>query len=140
MPFGEYVVTVLATHKIPVVLPRVVVAQGLRERHRVRLDAGGGLTIKVQGKDGKLLEQVGIDLRDGADNRIDIHVMTHVSEDRAFLSINYLPSAATASADSGLAPGGYRLTAGKTGYEPATKEFAISGTETAEVVLTLERR
>jgi len=140
VPFGEYVVTVLATGKIPVVLPRVVVAQGLHERHRVRLDAGGGLQMKVTDKDGKLLEKVHVLLKDGADTRIDIHVMTHVSEDRAFLSINYLPSAATASADSGLAPGTYTLTAYKDGYEPATREFTINGAEVAAVDLTLVRR
>ena len=66
--------------------------------------------------------------------------MTHVSEGRAFLSVNYLPSAATARADSGLAPGDYTLTVFKEGFEPATEGFVIRGHEVAEVAITLRPR
>ena len=71
--------------------------------------------------------------------QIDVHVMTRVSDGRAFVSVNYLPSAATAAADSGLAPGDYTLAAGREGYAPASKPFSIRGTEVAEVTIVLDR-
>lgn len=140
IPVGEYAVSVLASGMIPVTLPRVVVTRTLKETHRILLQRGGGLEFKVVDKDEKLLDKVHLVLKDAADRRIDIHVLTHVSEGRAFLSVNYLPSAATARADSGLAPGEYTLTVYKEGFEPSTESFLIRGTEVAEVTLTLRSR
>jgi protocatechuate 3,4-dioxygenase beta subunit len=140
IPVGEYAVSVLATGMIPVILPRVVVTRTVKETHRVRLEPGGGLSFKVTDQEGKLLDRVHLLLADAAEKRIDVHVLTHVSEGRAFLSVNYLPSAATARADSGLAPGAYTLTAYKEGYAPATEAFTIRGREVAEVALSLPPR
>jgi hypothetical protein len=140
VPPGEYAVSVLGTGMIPVTLPRVVVTRALKETHRVALSAGGGLELKVTDSGGDLLEKVWLELRDPAGTQIDVHVITHVSEGRAFLSINYLPSAATARADSGLAPGPYAITVFKPGYEPATREFVLQGTEVAGVTIALSPR
>jgi len=140
IPVGEYAVSVLVSGMVPVTLPRVVVTRTLKETHRVVLARGGGLAFKVTGKDDQLLDKVHLVLQDAAERRIDIHVLTQVSEGRAFLSVNYLPSAATARADSGLAPGEYTLTVYKEGFEPATEGFVIRGTEVAEVTLTLRSR
>lgn len=140
IPVGEYAVSVLASGMIPVTLPRVVVTRTLKETHKILLQRGGGLEFKVTDKDGKLLDKVHLILKDAGDRRIDIHVLTHVSEGRAFLSVNYLPSAASARADSGLAPGEYTLTVYKEGYEPATEAFLIRGQEVAAVALTLRSR
>ena len=140
IPAGEYVVSVLASGMIPVTLPRVVVTRTLKETHKIRLERGGGLAFKVTDRDDKVLDRVHLFLKDSAERRIDIHVMTHVSEGRAFLSVNYLPSAATARADSGLAPGEYTLTVYKEGFEPATEGFLIRGREVAEVTVTLRPR
>jgi hypothetical protein len=140
IPFGEYRVSVLATGKIPVVLPRVVVARNLNDHHRVTLSAGGGLEMRVTDENDQLLEKVGILLRDQDGNQIDIHVMTHLSDRRAFVSVNSLPVAATARSDSGLAPGVYTLTAWCAGYEPATQEFVIRGEEVAKVAIALPSR
>jgi len=60
--------------------------------------AGGGLALKVTDIAGQLLDQVHLMLKDQAGNQIDVHVLSHVSEGRAFLSVNYLPSAASARA------------------------------------------
>jgi hypothetical protein len=140
IPVGEYAVSVLASGMIPVMLPRVVVTRTVKETHRIRVERGGGLSFKVTDADGKLLDKVHLFLKDAGERQIDIHVLTQVSEGRAFLSVNYLPSAATARADSGLAPGGYTLTVFKEGFEPATESFFIRGHEVAEVALTLRSR
>jgi len=125
---------------VPVTIPRVVVTRQLKETHRIRIERGGGLSFKVTGPDGKLLDKVHLILKNAAGVRIDIHVLTHVSEGRGFLSVNYLPSAATAKADSGLMPGGYTLTVVKEGYEPGTEEFVIRGQEIADVAISLDPR
>jgi len=140
IPVGEYAVSVLASGMIPVTLPRVVVTRTVKETHRIRVERGGGLAFKVTDADGKLLDKVHLFLKDAGERQIDIHVLTQVSEGRAFLSVNYLPSAATARADSGLAPGAYTLTVFKEGFEPATESFFIRGHEVAEVALTLRSR
>jgi hypothetical protein len=140
VPPGEYAVSILGTGMIPVTLPRVVVTRALTETHRVALSPGGGLELKVTDSGGELLEKVWLELRDPAGTQIDVHVITHVSEGRAFLSINYLPSAATARADSGLAPGPYVVTVYKPGYEAATREFVVQGTEVASVTIALSPR
>ena len=137
IPVGAYVVSVLASGMVPVTLPRVVVTRTLKETHRIALERGGGLALKVTDTDGELLDKVHLLLKDAAERRIDVHVLTYVSERRAFLSVNYLPSAATARADSGLAPGEYTLTVYKEGFESATEGFVIRGTEVAEVTVTL---
>jgi len=140
VPVGTYAVTVLASRMVPVTLPRVVVARGRTESYRVHLSEGGGLTLEVQDGSGALLDQVSIALEDEAGRPIDVQVLTKVSEGRAFVSVNYLPTAAAVHSDSGLAPGGYALTAVKEGYEPAREVFAIHATETAEVTLVLRKR
>ena len=140
IPVGEYAVSVLASGMVPVTLPRVVVTRASKETHRVLLARGGGLALKVTDADDQLLDKVHLFLKDAGERQIDIHVLTHVSEGRAFLSVNYLPSAATARADSGLAPGAYTLTVLKEGFEPATESFSIRGHEVAEVALTLRSR
>jgi len=140
VPFGEYTVSVLATGMIPVVLPRVVVAKGINDRHRVTLYAGGGIEMKVVDEQGQALDKVGLLLKDGQGNRIDIHIMTRLSDRRAFVSINSLPVAATVRADSGLAPGSYALTAWRDGYLPSTEEFTIVGRGVAKVTVTLSKR
>jgi hypothetical protein len=140
VPPGEYAVSILGTGMIPVTLPRVVVTRALEETHRVTLSPGGGLELKVTDAAGELLEKVWLELRDPAGTQIDVHVITHVSEGRAFLSINYLPSDATARADSGLAPGPYAITVYKPGYDPAIREFVVQGTEVASVTIALSPR
>jgi len=140
MPTGTWRLSVLATGKIPVVLPNVVVRRGVEETYRVDVSAGGGLEMRVVDPAGELLDEVHILLADSTGQQIDVHVLTMVSEGRGFVSINYLPSAAAARADSGLAPGQYTLTAGREGYAPARTTFAIQGTEVAKVELTLSRR
>jgi hypothetical protein len=140
VPVGEYSVSLLLSGTVPVTLPRVVVVPGLVETYRVAAVPGGGLEIKVVDADGELLDKVHLVLEDAAGNRIDIHVLTHVSEGKGFLSINYLPSAASAKADSGLAAGAYSLTVYREGYLPATRDFVVAGTEVAEVELSLTPR
>ena len=125
---------------IPASLPRVDVRRGYRETYRVRLERGGGLDFKVTDAEGALLEKVHLFLKDPAERQVDVHVMTQVSGQRGFVSVNYVPSAAAARADSGLAPGAYTLTAWKEGYEPATESFAIRGTEVAQVTIVLKRQ
>lgn len=136
LPAGEFAVTVLATGKVPVVLPRVPVGAS-RETYRVTLADGGGLELKVTDAAGNLLDSVFLRLEDGAGTQIDVHILTHVSGGRGFLSVNYLPSAATARADSGLAPGAYRITASREGFQPGSDSFTIAGTEVAKVTLVL---
>ena len=140
VPFGEYTVSVLATGMIPVVLPRVVVAKGINDRHRVSLHAGGGIEMRVVDEQGQALDKVGLLLKDHLGNRIDVHIMTRLSDRRAFVSINSLPVAATVRADSGLAPGIYTLTGWRDGYLPATEEFTIVGRDVAKVTVTLSKR
>ena len=140
VPVGSWSVSVLATGMIPASLPRVDVRRGYRETYRVRLERGGGLDFKVTDAEGALLEKVHLFLKDPAERQVDVHVMTQVSGQRGFVSVNYVPSAAAARADSGLAPGAYTLTAWKEGYEPATESFAIRGTEVAQVTIVLKRQ
>ena len=140
MPTGSWRLSVLATGKIPVVLPNVVVRRGIEETYRVDVSAGGGLEMRVVDEAGELLDEVHILLADPTGQQIDVHVLTMVSEGRGFVSINYLPSAAAARADSGLAPGAYTLTAGREGYAPSSRQFTIQGTEVATVELTLRAR
>ncbi|MHC4971017.1 MAG: carboxypeptidase regulatory-like domain-containing protein [Planctomycetota bacterium] len=140
IPVGEYAVSVLASGMIPATLPRVVVTRTLKETHKILLARGGGLSLKVTDTEDRLLDKVHLVLKDAGERQIDIHVLTHVSEGRAFLSVNYLPSAATARADSGLAPGEYTLTVYKEGFLPATEGFVIRGQEVAGVALTLRPR
>ena len=140
VPFGEYQVSVMATGQVPVIIPRVVIAKGLNERHRIRLIEGGGIEMKVTDSAGKLLDKVRFILKDAAGSQIDVHVMMYLSDRRAFVSVNSLPLAATARADSGLAPGAYSLTAYRSGYEPATEEFVVRGREVAKVTIVLPTR
>ena len=140
IPYGEYTVSVLATGQVPVVLPRVVIAKGLNERHRIRLVEGGGIELKVTDSAGKLLDKVGFVLKDSAGQQIDVHVMMYLSDRRAFVSVNSLPLAATARADSGLAPGAYSLMAFRSGYQPATEEFVVAGRQVIKVTIVLPIR
>ena len=139
VPVGEYAVSVLATGKVPAFLPRVVVARGLKDTYRITLTEGGGLALKVTDAEGQLLDQVHLLLKDQANNQIDVHVLSHVSEGRAFLSVNYLPSAASARADSGLAPGFYEIAVYREGYEVGRKGFQVQGTDVAEVEIALPK-
>lgn len=140
VPVGEYTVTVLATRAIPVTLPGVVVSRGVKTTHTVRLDEGGGLEFKVTNERGELLDQVHVWLHDEADQQIDVNILTSVSDGRGFVSVNYLPSAASARTDSGLAPGVYRLTAQREGYAPVSREFAVRSGEVTEVAISLSPR
>lgn len=137
VPVGEYAVSVLATGMVPAFLPRVVVTRGLKDTYRVTLTPGGGLALKVTDAEGNLLDQVHLMLKDHAGNQIDVHVLSHVSEGRAFLSVNYLPSAASAKADSGLAAGFYEIAVFREGYEVGRKGFEVRGTDVAEVGIAL---
>jgi len=137
VPVGEYNVSVLATGMIPVVLSPVVVTRGFVDTHRVTLTKGGGMSFKVTDPEGKLLDQVVLRLNDAGGNQIDVHILTTLSEGRAFVSVNYLPSAATAAADSGLAPGDYTLLAGREGYEPGQASFSVSEGSVTDVSVTL---
>jgi hypothetical protein len=139
VPVGEYAVSVLATGMVPAFLPRVVVARGLKDTYRVTLTQGGGLALKVTDAEGQLLDQVHLMLKDQAGNQIDIHVLSHVSEGRAFLSVNYLPSAASAKADSGLAQGFYEIAVYREGFEAGRKPFEVRGTDVAEVEIALAK-
>jgi len=140
VPVGTCAVNVLASGKVPVTIPRVVVTATLRETHRVTLSEGGGIRLAVRDAAGELLDNVHILLRDAAGAQIDVQVLSLMGERRGFVSVNWLPSAAVAASDSGLAPGEYTLTAGKEGYAPDTARFTIRGTEVAEVNLVLRRR
>ncbi|HEX5138238.1 MAG TPA: carboxypeptidase-like regulatory domain-containing protein [Planctomycetota bacterium] len=139
VPVGEYAVSVLATGMVPAFLPRVVVARGLKDTYRVTLTRGGGLSLKVTDTEGQLLDQVHLLLKDQAGNQIDVHVLSQVSEGRAFLSVNYLPSAASARADSGLASGSYEIAVYREGYEVGKKQFEVRGTDVAEVEIALAK-
>jgi hypothetical protein len=140
VPVGEYTITVLATGAIPVTLPGVVVSRGVKSTHQVRLDEGGGLEFKVTNEKGELLDKVHVWLHDAAEQQIDVNILTSVSDGRGFVSVNYLPSAASARTDSGLAPGVYRLTAQRDGYAPVTREFAVRSGEVTEVAISLSPR
>ncbi|MCZ6572705.1 MAG: carboxypeptidase regulatory-like domain-containing protein, partial [Planctomycetota bacterium] len=138
VPVGDYRVVVLAPGSVPVTLERVSVTTTLKDTFRVRLSPGGGLSFSVQDGAGNLLDKVYLDLRlDG--KGIDVQVYNRVSDGSAYVSVNYIPSAASASTDSGLAPGNYTITVMKEGYKPATKAFSITGTETAEVSFALQK-
>ncbi len=139
VPVGEYTLSVLASGMVPVLLPRVVIVRGHKETFRVALSAGGGLDFRVTDGDGNLLDKVHLLLRDASGRQIDVQILTRVSEGRGFVSINYLPSAASARADSGLAEGPYTLTVYREGYARAEREFAVRGTDVAEVAIALRR-
>ena len=139
VPVGEYAVSVIATGMVPAFLPRVVVARGLKDTYRVTLTAGGGLSLKVTDTQGQLLDQVHLLLKDQAGNQIDVNVLSHVSEGRAFLAVNYLPSAASAKADSGLAAGFYEIVVYREGYEVGRRSFQVQGTAVAEVEIALAK-
>jgi hypothetical protein len=116
-----------------------VIARGLKDTYRVTLTPGGGLSLKVTDAEGQILDQVQMLLKDQAGNQIDVHVLSHVSEGRAFVSINYLPSAAVAKADSGLAPGFYEIRVYREGYALGTKSFEVRGTDVAVVEIALAK-
>lgn len=139
VPVGEYAVSVLATGMVPAFLPRVVVARGLKDTYRVTLTAGGGLSLKVTDVEGQLLDQVHLMLKDATGNQIDVHVLSHVSEGSAFVSINYLPSAAAAKADSGLASGFYEIAVYREGFEVGRRPFEVRGTDIAQVEIALAK-
>ena len=140
VPVGSYHVTVLATGKVPQELAGLVITSNHRPTHEITLTDGGGIDLKVEGPDGKLLEKVHILLQDASGKQIDVQIFTEVSSGRAFVSVNYLPTIAAAKSDSGLAPGSYTLRAGKEGYAPAETEFSIAATEVAAVTLKLVLR
>ncbi|MHC4938274.1 MAG: carboxypeptidase-like regulatory domain-containing protein [Planctomycetota bacterium] len=140
IPVGVWDFTVLATKMVPVHLAGIRIVSGAVQEQPVVLYAGGGMELKVTDSDGKLLDKVTLDLRDPENTRIDIHFVTMVSDDRGFTSINYIPSAATARADSGLAQGTYTLFAGREGYEVGKAEFTVAGTDVAQVTIVLERK
>ena len=140
IPVGTWDFTVLATKMVPVQLPGVRIVAGTTQELRVALYAGGGMELKIVDGDGKLLDKVTLDLRDPNNTRIDIHFVTMVSGERGFTSINYIPSAATARADSGLAGGTYTLFAGRQGYEVGQAGFTVAGTDVAQVTVVLEKK
>ncbi|MEE8105151.1 MAG: carboxypeptidase-like regulatory domain-containing protein [Planctomycetota bacterium] len=140
VPEGTFDVAVLAQGKIPSRVPRVVVRKGARPVYRVVFIDGGGIDLTVNGEDGNLLEKVHIQLNNETGTQIDVQIYSEVSEGRALVSVNYIPAVAHVLSDSGLAPGRYTLRAGKEGYRTAQASFAIAGTETATVSLTLRRR
>jgi hypothetical protein len=140
VPVGTYDVTVLATKRVPGLIERVVVSRNLEQTHRVVLSEGAGMALRVTNTKGELLDQVHIWLKDASERRIDLHILSEVSEGRGFVSVNYLPSAATASSDSGLAPGLYTVTAFREGYEVATEEFVVRDGDENAVTVTLRPR
>ena len=140
VPVGTYDVSVLATKRVPGLLERVVVSRPLEQTHRVVLSEGAGMTLRVTDPEGELLDQVHIWLKDVDGRRIDLHILSEVSEGRGFVSVNYLPSAAAASSDSGLAPGVYTITAYREGYEYGTEEFLVRDGEENPVTVTLRPR
>ena len=140
VPVGTYDVSVLATKRVPGLLERVVVTRSLELTHRVVLSQGAGMTMRVTDPDGKLLDQVHIWLKDANERRIDLHILSEVSEGKGWISVNYLPSAAAASSDSGLAPGVYTITAYREGYEYGTEEFVVREGEENAVTVTLRPR
>ncbi len=140
IPVGQYTLTVLVTGMVPARVERVVVSRGVEATHLVTLNQGGGLKFKVVDENGTLLSKVSLDLRNEEEERVHINLLTKVSGERGFVSVDYLPSAVEVSADSGLAPGSYVLRAGAEGYLPGAAEFSIAGTETAEVTVTLRKR
>ncbi len=139
VPVGEYTLSVLASGMVPVELPRVVIVRGHRETFRVALSAGGGLEFKVTDAEGSLLDKVYLLLKDAAGREIDVQILSRVSEGRGFLSINFLPSAASARADSGLAEGPYTLAVYREGYARGEQAFTVRGTEVAQVAIALRR-
>jgi hypothetical protein len=140
VPVGTYSVTVLATGMIPQRIDRAVVTRVTKETYRLHFDEGGGLAFKVTDEAGQLLDKVHLLLRTADGTDIDLHILTQVSDGRGFVSINYIPSAAAAQADSGLAPGDYTLHAAKEGYERAMVSFTIRSTEVAKAEITLRKQ
>jgi hypothetical protein len=139
VPPGRWDLSVLATGMIPALLTDVLVVAGQTQEVPVPLSAGGGIELRIEGPDGKLLDKVALKLVNAANEQIDIHFVTMVSGSRGFTSINYIPSAATARADSGMAPGNYVLFAGREGYRTSSSEFVLYGTEVAKVTVRLEK-
>jgi len=139
IPPGTWDLSILTTGMIPARLEGVHVVAGQTQELRVALSAGGGIELRIEGPDGKLLDKVSLKLVDANDTQIDIHFVTMVSGSRGFTSINYIPSAATARADSGMAPGSYVLYAGRKGYAFGNSEFVLHGTEVAKVIVRLEK-
>jgi hypothetical protein len=139
IPPGTWDLTILASGMVPAKAPGVTVIAGTTQEITVGLQPGGGMELRVEGPDGKLLDKVTIDLRDENNERIDIHFVTMVSGQRGFTSINYIPSAATGRADSGFAVGAYTLYAGRTGYVFGKSDFVIHSTEVAKVTVRLEK-
>ena len=140
IPVGNWDFTILATGMVPVELPGVRIVANATQEIRVSLYGGGGVELKIVDADGKLLDKVTLDLRNPDNKRIDVHFVTMVSGERGFTSINYIPSAATARADSGLAPGSYTLFAGRDGHEVGSSEFTVAGTDVAKVTVVLEKK
>jgi hypothetical protein len=140
VPVGTYDVSVLASKRVPGLIERVVVSRNLEQTHRVVLSEGAGMSLRVTDPEGELLDQVHIWLKDVDGRRIDLHILSEVSEGRGFVSVNYLPSAAAASSDSGLAPGVYTITAYREGYEYGTAEFVVREGEENPVTVTLRPR
>ena len=139
VPPGTWDITVLSTGMVPAKAPQVTVVAGTTQEVRVAITPGGGMELRIEGPDGNLLDKVTLDLRDPDNERIDIHFVTMVSGKRGFTSINYIPSAATAKADSGLAPGTYTLHVGRAGYEFGKGSFVLHGTEVAKITIQLEK-
>jgi len=139
IPPGEWDLSILATGMIPAELVGVQVIAGQTRELQVALSAGGGIELRIEGPDGKLLDKVSLKLVNANNEQIDIHFVTMVSGSRGFTSINYIPSAATARADSGMAPGNYVLYAGRKDYELGSSEFVLYGTEVAKVTVRLEK-
>jgi len=139
VPPGTWELTILSTGMIPAKVPEVTVVAGTTQEVRVAISPGGGMELRVEGPDGNLLDKVTLDLRDPDNQQIDIHFVTMVSGKRGFTSINYIPSAATAKADSGLAAGTYTLFAGREGYAVGKGSFVLHGNEVGKITIKLER-
>lgn len=140
VPVGTFTITVLATEKVPVVLPGIVVDAASRPVLNVRATNGGGLSLRIVDAAGTPVEGVRLGLVDAAGHPIDLQILNMVGSDRGFVSINYVPAAGEVRAESGIAPGAYTVTATKDGFLPATESFQIRDLETASVTLTLRKR
>ena len=140
IPVGSWGFTFLGTGMVPVKVPDVRIVAGTTQELTVVAHAGGGIELRIEDESGNLLDKVSLELRAPDETRGDIHFLTMVSGQRGFTSINDIPSAATARADSGLAPGSYTLWAGREGYEASSSDFSIAGTEVEKVTVTLKKK
>lgn len=140
IPVGSWNFTFLGTGMVPVKVPDVRIVAGTTQELTVVAYAGGGMELKIVDEAGNVLDKVSLALRAPDDTQVDIHFLTMVSGSRGFTTINYIPAAATARADSGLAPGSYTLWAGREGYESGSSDFSIAGTEVAKVTVTLRKK